>query len=315
LKILFIDTAHPVLQKLLEEDKHICIDGTKFSRKDILEIISEYEGIVIRSRVIVDKELLDAAHHLKFIARAGAGMESIDVAYAETKKIACLNSPEGNRDAVGEHAIGMLLSLFNNLNKADREVKAGHWIREGNRGVELQGKTVGIIGYGNMGSAFAKKLSGFDVTVLAYDKFKKNFSDAFVKEATLEKLFSETDILSLHIPLNSETEFMVNDAFINKFKKNIYIINTARGKCLKTDDLVKNMKTGKVSGACLDTIEYEETSFEKIENQESRTKNQDSWTYLIKSDRLIFSPHIAGWTIESNEKIAKVLAEKIKKIV
>ncbi len=316
MKILFIDTAHPVLPQLLEANGHICIDGTKLSRNEILKCIHEYNGVVVRSRIQMDKEMLNAAVNLKFIARAGAGMESIDAGCAESKGIVCLNSPEGNRDAVGEHAIGMLLSLFNNLNKADREMRAGNWNREGNRGVELQGKTVGIIGYGNMGKAFAKKLSGFECNVIAYDKYLKNFSDAFVKDVLLEKIFEETDILSLHIPLTSETEFMVNDLFIQRFKKNIYVINTARGKILKTDDLVENMKIGKVLGACLDTIEYEETSFEKISNLSrssgTQISNPDSWQYLISSGKTILSPHIAGWTVESNEKIARVLAEKVK---
>jgi D-3-phosphoglycerate dehydrogenase len=324
MKILFIDTAHPVLQKLFEENGNICDDGSKQSREEILKNISHYEGIIIRSRIRLDKEILDAAIKLKFVARAGAGMESIDVSYAESKGIVCLNSPEGSRDAVGEHAIAMLLALFNKLNKTDREVREGKWIREGNRGTELHGKTVGIIGYGNMGSSFAKKLSGFECNVIAYDKYKNNFSDAYVTEVSLEKIFDDADVLSLHVPLTDETEFMVDDVFIQHFKKNIYIINVARGRVVKTDDLVKNIKTGKVAGACLDVNEYEDSSFEKsgIQNPkppkaslaESGSEIPESWKYLIGSDKAIFSPHIAGWTYESNEKIANVLFEKIKKL-
>jgi D-3-phosphoglycerate dehydrogenase len=279
------------------------------NKEEIKNIFHEYDGAVIRSRFILNKELLGYAPKLKFIARAGAGMENIDVAYAESKGIACINSPEGNRDAVGEHAIGMLLSLLNNLNKADKEVREGKWIREGNRGIELDGKTVGLIGYGNTGSAFAKKLSGFDCHVIAYDKYKTNFSDSFVKEVMMKDIFSETDILSLHIPLTGETEYLVNDLFINSFKKTILLINTSRGRCVKTDDLVKNMKSGKVAGACLDVNEYEETSFEKSQAEIQKT---EAWEYLRHSDKVILTPHIAGWTVESNEKMARVLFEKIK---
>ena len=306
MKILFIDSAHPVLKSLLEEAGHECIIGTMFSREDILNVIDQYGGVILRSRIQIDKAFLDKASHLKFIGRVGAGMESIDVKYAESLGIACINSPEGNKDSVGEQAIGMLLSLFNNLNRADREVKEGKWIREANRGVELSGKTVGLIGYGMMGSALAKKLSGFDCNVIAYDKYLKNFSNQFVKEVSPEIIFSETDILSLHVPLTKETAFFVNDEYISRFKKNIYIINTARGKCLKTDDLVQNLRTGKVMGACLDTLEYEDTSFEAVSGFKEHLKD-----ILEFSDKIILSPHIAGWTQESNVKLAKVLAEKI----
>ena len=306
MKILFIDSAHPVLKSLLEEAGHECIIGTMFSREDILNVIDQYGGVILRSRIQIDKAFLDKASHLKFIGRVGAGMESIDVKYAESLGIACINSPEGNKDSVGEQAIGMLLSLFNNLNRADREVKEGKWIREANRGVELSGKTVGLIGYGMMGSALAKKLSGFDCNVIAYDKYLKNFSNQFVKEVSPEIIFSETDILSLHVPLTKETAFFVNDEYISRFKKNIYIINTARGKCLKTDDLVQNLRTGKVMGACLDTLEYEDTSFEAVSGFKEHLSG-----LLEFSDKIILSPHIAGWTMESNVKLAKVLAEKI----
>lgn len=311
MKILFIDTAHPILQLLLEAAGHECVRGDKLSREEILNLIPDYQGVIIRSRIQLDKEFIDKAAQLKFIGRVGAGMESIDVKYAESKNIVCLNSPEGNRDAVGEHAIGMLLSLFNNLNRADREVKSGKWSREANRGVELQGKTVGIIGYGKMGSAFAKKLSGFDCTVIAHDKYLEGFSDPYVKEVSMQEIFDDTDVLSLHIPLNAETRFLVNDVFINSFRKNIYVINTSRGKCLNTDDLVKNLKTGKVLGACLDTLEYEETSFEKFSISSTEPGSQATWKYLSESDNVILSPHIGGWTKESNEKLAKILAEKI----
>jgi D-3-phosphoglycerate dehydrogenase len=313
MKILFIDTVHPILQTLLEKENHVCVDGSKFSREEIQNNISEYNGIIIRSRFILDESFLVNATHLKFIARAGAGMENIDVKYAESKKIVCINSPEGNRDAVGEQAIGMLLSLFNNINKADKEVREGKWIREGNRGVELKGKTVGIIGYGNTGSAFAKKLSGFECRVIAFDNSPSltlPFGKGNARLTNMQEIFEQTDILSLHVPLTSETEFLVNDDYINRFAKNIYIINTARGRCLKINDLVKNLKSGKVLGACLDVNEYEDTSFEKSEIE---NKKSESWNYLVNSERVILTPHIAGWTFESNEKLSRVLFEKIKK--
>jgi D-3-phosphoglycerate dehydrogenase len=201
----------------------------------------------------------------------------------------------------------MLLSLFNNICRANKEVREGKWIRENNRGVELMGKTVGIIGYGNMGSAFAERLRGFDVKLLAYDKYKKNFGNEFVQEVTLEQIFEETDVLSLHVPLTDETCYMADDSFINKFKKSIYLINTARGKCLNTADLIKNLNSGKIAGACLDVLEYEMVSFENLEI----AKLPEAFQQLIKSDKVILSSHIAGWTHQSNEKIAKILAEKI----
>lgn len=307
MKILFIDSNHPVLHETLEKSGFQCDLNYNWTKDEIEKNIHLYDGIVIRSKIKITKELIDQAIRLKFIARAGAGMENIDVTYAESKGIKCLHAPEGNRDAVAEQALGMLLSLFNNLCRANKEVREGKWIREGNRGVELMGKTLGIIGYGNMGSAFAQRLSGFGVKVIAYDKYKKNYGTDFVKEVSLEELFKETDVLSLHIPLTEETNYIVNDTFLQQFKKNIYLINTARGKCINTNDLVKNIETGKVQGACLDVLEYEAVSFENLDS----TQLPESFQYLIKSDKVILSPHIAGWTHESNEKIAKVLAEKI----
>ncbi|HRG36986.1 MAG TPA: 2-hydroxyacid dehydrogenase [Bacteroidia bacterium] len=307
MKILFIDSNHPILHQTLEKSGHTCDLNYKWSLEEIITNIYEYDGIVIRSRIKITKEIIDKATKLKFIARAGAGMENIDTTYAESKGIQCLHAPEGNRDAVAEHALGMLLSLFNNLCRANKEVREGKWIREGNRGVELMGKTVGIIGYGNMGSAFAERLKGFGVTVLVYDKYKKEFGNNAIKEVTLDEIFEKTDVLSLHTPLTDETHYLINDAFIKKFKKNIYIINTARGKSLNTADLVANLKSGKVAGACLDVLEYEMTSFENLD----AANLPDAFQYLIQSDKVMLSSHIAGWTHESNEKIARILAEKI----
>jgi len=311
--ILFVDSAHPILH--LELDKLGCQCDLKYdlTKEEIVNCIQEYEGVVIRSKIKLTREIIDKAAKLKFIARVGAGMENIDVAYAEAKGIKCLHAPEGNRDAVAEHTIGMLLALFNNICRANNEVRNRVWKREANRGIELAGKTVGIIGYGNMGSAFAERLKSFKVKVLAYDKYKKHFSDGFVVETTPEKIFEESDILSLHLPLTNETLYMVNDEFINKFKRNFYLINTARGRIVKTDDLVKNMKKGKIPGACLDVIEYEDTSFNEIN---SPGNSQDaSFNYLAQSEQVILTPHIAGWTYESNEKMARILLEKIRKLL
>lgn len=306
-RVAFIDSVHPLLQAELEKNGFSCDMLFELSNEEIISKLHAYEGAVVRSKFRISKAIIDKAAKLEFIARAGAGMENIDVEYAESKGIRCLHAPEGNRDAVGEQAVGMLLMLFNNLCRADREVREGKWIREGNRGIELMGKTVGIIGYGNMGSAFAQRLKGFGVKVLAYDKYKTGFGNEFVTEAMPDDLFNEADVLSLHVPLTDETRYLVNDEFINKFKKNIFIINTARGKILNTSDLVKNMRSGKVKGACLDVLEYEAVSFENIE----ATTLPEPFQYLIKSDKIVLSPHIAGWTHESNEKIALALARKI----
>jgi D-3-phosphoglycerate dehydrogenase len=310
MNILFIDSNHPLLHETLQKAGHTCDLNYAWTKDEIISQIHLYDGIVIRSKLRITKEIIDKATRLKFIARAGAGMENIDVDYAESRGISCIHAPEGNRDAVAEHAVGMLLTLFNNICRADREVREGKWIREGNRGVELMGKTVGIIGYGNMGSAFAERLKGFGVKVLAYDKYKKGFGNEYVQEVFLEQLFSEADVLSLHTPLTAETEYLIDDEFIKKFKKNIYVINTARGKCLHTAGLVKNIHSGKVKGACLDVLEYEMTSFENLDIHAL----PEAFQQLIKSDKVILSSHIAGWTHESNEKIAKILAEKILKI-
>lgn len=310
-KVLLIDTVHPALNEILSAKGIVCDLDNKSNKEEILSKIHNYDGIVIRSRFKIEKDFLDKAKHLKFIARAGAGMENIDVPYAESLGIRCLHAPEGNRDAVGEHALGMLLMLFNNLKRADSEVRKGIWKREENRGHELKGKTVGIIGYGNMGSAFAQRLKGFEVDVLAFDKYKQRFGNDFVKEATLEEIYDKADVLSLHVPLTDETKYMVNAKFLNSFKKPIYIINTARGKVLNTADLVDTIENKKVLGACLDVLEYESISFENIDAE----KIPEPFKYLINSDKVILSPHIAGWTFESHVKISEVLAQKILQVL
>ncbi len=303
-KILFIDTAHVELTNILISQGFICNYFDDFGREDFIKIAHEYIGIIVRSKIILDAEFLCHCTNLKFIGRVGAGMENIDVDYAQRNDIICLNAPEGNRDAVGEQAIGMLLTLFSNLIIADNEVRNGVWIREGNRGYELGGKTIGIIGYGNTGGAFAKKLVGFDVNVLAYDKYKNNFSDEFVVESTMDEVFKQSDIVSLHIPLTDETKYLVDTEFINRFEKNIYLINTSRGSVLRTSDLVLSLREGKVLGACLDVLEYEGLSFENV-------VLPDDFKNLISLRNVVLSPHIAGWTHESGYKMAVTLAKKI----
>ena len=312
MKILFIDTVHSSLWDGLRDDGHECIAAYDFTREQIMTELPTTNGIVIRSRITIDKEILDIGKELKFIARAGAGLESIDVKYAITKGTVCLNSPEGNRNAVGEHAIGMLLSLFNNLNRADSQIRLGEWNRELNRGIELEGKTVGIIGYGQMGSSFAEKLKGFNCKVLAYDKYKKDFGNEFVKECSLEVLQHTSDIVSLHIPLTKKSTFFIDKNFIEQMKKPFYLINTARGKCVSTADLVSGLKDGKVLGACLDVFEYEDNSFEKFSIESAGLNENPDWKYLIANENVILSPHIAGWTQESYRKISEVLLEKIR---
>jgi len=309
MNVLFVDSTHPRLPEMLTKAGFTCnYNPDKVTPSNIKDIIKDYDGIIIRSKVRIEKDIIDTCKNLKFIGRVGAGLENIDVEYAESKGIKCFNSPEGNRDAVGEQALGMLLTLFNNIIRADFEVRNGKWIREGNRGLEIKGKTVGIIGYGNMGGAFAQRLQGFEANVIAYDKYKFDYSNEFVTEKSLEDLFEKTNILSLHVPLTEETQFMINDKFINQFKKDIYIINTARGKVLKTEDLVKNLKSGKILGAALDVLEYEQTSFEDLHSGE---KLPDAFQYLIESNKVILTPHIAGWTKESNIKLSEFLADKI----
>ncbi len=276
-------------------------------KDELVNLIPEYDCLVIRSKFKINAELIDKAIKLKCIARAGAGMENIDVDYAQQKGIVCVHAPEGNRDAVGEHAVAMLLNLFNNINRADREVRSGNWNRESNRGVELKGKTVGIIGYGNMGSSFAECLRGFSCNIMAFDKYKTGFGNQFVSEVSLDQLKEKADVISIHTPLTDETHYMLNNDFFNALKKPAYIINTARGKCLKTSHLVEQMKSGKILGACLDVLEYETVSFEQINNEDL----PEPFRFLISSDKVILTPHIAGWTHESNIKIAEVLAKKI----
>lgn len=308
MNILHLDTNHPLLINQLKEYGFVNHEDYSSSKEEIEAKIHQYDGLVIRSRFTIDKTFLDKATNLKFIGRVGAGVENIDGEYAKLKNISLISAPEGNRNAVGEHALGMLLSLFNKLNKADKEVRDGKWLREENRGIELDGKTVGLIGYGNMGKAFAKKLRGFDVEVLCYD-IKPNVGDENCKQVSLNELQEKTDVLSLHTPQTELTMNMVNQHFINQFHKPFWLINTARGKSVVTSDLVNALKSGKVLGAGLDVLEYEKKSFE---NLFTATELPEAFQYLIKSENVLLSPHVAGWTIESKEKLAQTIVNKIK---
>jgi D-3-phosphoglycerate dehydrogenase len=308
IKILHIDSNHPLLWEQLEQAGFTNHADFTSSKEEIEAKIQHYQGIVIRSRFKIDKQFLDKATNLQFIARVGAGLESIDCEYATSKNVALIAAPEGNCNAVAEHTLGMILSLFNKLNIADSEIRSGEWNREKNRGYELDGRTVGIIGYGNMGKAFAKKLRGFDVEVLCYD-IKENVGDVNAKQVSIEEFQKRVDVLSLHIPWTPETDKMVNLDFINAFAKNIWIINTSRGKNIVTADLVTAMESGKVIGAGLDVLEYEKLSFETL----FKDKNTpEAFQYLLDGRKVILTPHIAGWTYESHERLAQVIVDKIK---
>jgi len=306
MKILHLDQNHPLLLQQLTQAGFDCQEDYTSSKQDIEKTIASYHGIVIRSRFKIDTQFIDAASNLKFIARVGAGLESIDIAYAESKNIMLFAAPQGNKNAVAEHALGMLLSLFNKLNSADRQVKAGHWNREPNRGVEIQGKTIGIIGYGNMGRCFAKKLKGFNCNVLCYD-IKQDLGNKNATQVSLKTLQEKADILSLHIPWTPQTNKMINANFIANFKKPFWLINTARGKTVVTKDVVCALKSGKILGAGLDVLEYEKLSFETLFTDKLPQELKE----LLAMDNVILSPHVAGWTIESKEKLAQVIVHKI----
>ena len=309
IKILHIDSNHPLLWEQLQQAGFQNEADFTSSKQEVEAKIENYHGIVIRSRFKIDKPFLDKATNLQFIARVGAGLESIDCDYATAKEIHLIAAPEGNANAVGEHAIGMLLSLFNNLNKANNEVKSGQWKREANRGHELEGKTIGIIGYGNMGKSFAKKLRGFDVTVLCHD-ILPNMGDSNANQVSLSELQERADVLSLHTPWTPETDKMINADFINQFKKSFWLINTARGNSVVTADLVEALKSGKILGAGLDVLEYEKLSFETLFEGEKPA----AFEYLLQAENVLLTPHIAGWTFESHQKLAQTIVDKIKAI-
>ena len=304
MKILLLDKNHPLISEQLLEKNFILEEDFISSYEQVLEKIDKYEGVIIRSRIPLDERLLEKGKNLKFIARVGAGMENIDVLKAQELGIKLINSPEGNRDAVAEHCLGMLLVLMNRLFISANEVKNNIWFREENRGEEIKGKTFGLIGYGNMGKALAKRLSGFGCEVIFYD-IKPNLSDGFAKQVSLKELQANADILSLHIPLNDKTHYIIDEKFISEMKKSFYFINTSRGKNVKTSALIEGIKSGKVKGACLDVLEYEKSSFENLELE------NDDLQYLLNSEKVIVTPHIAGWTHQSKIKLAQTIVDKI----
>ena len=308
MKILHLDSNHSLMIQELTKLGFENTEDFSSTKTEVEAKIHEYEGLIIRSRFTIDKEFLDKASQLKFIGRVGAGLENIDVDYARQKGIKLYNAPEGNRNAVSEHALGMLLSLFNNLRTAHDEVVDGQWRREANRGYELEGKIVGIIGYGNTGKALAKKLSGFDCEVLCHD-ILENKGDDNAKQVSLEELKAEADVISLHTPQTPQTLGMINSEFIDSMAKSFWFINTARGKSVATKDLVAGLQSGKVLGAGLDVLEYEKTSFEDLFSSDRQLP--EAFQYLMKADNVLLSPHVAGWTVESHIKLAQTIVDKI----
>jgi D-3-phosphoglycerate dehydrogenase len=306
-KVLITDLVHPLLISGLTDAGFICHYEPEINYQQVLEKIDSYLGIIINSKIIVDKIFLDKASQLQFIARLGSGLEIIDLDYAKTKNVLVHRSPDGNCDAVAEHAIGMLLSLMNNLCRANSEIRNKIWNRESLRGYELKGKTVGIIGFGFTGAAFAKKLSGFDVKVIAYDKYKSGYSknmDYVIESESLDLIFKEADIISLHLPLTEETKYFANEIFFKNFKKTIYFINTSRGEIVDTKDLLNALDQGFVQGACLDVFENE-----KVHTYS--TYEEKLYVNLYERENVILSPHVAGWTYESKEKLSSLLLERI----
>ena len=309
--VLFLDTAHPLLSAELEGLGYNCIHDPEITRDKLLDLMPRLTGIIVRSKFFLGKEELRHADKLHFIGRVGSGLENIDVKYAQRRGIVCLNSPEGNCDAVGEHATGMLLSLVNCICKAHNEVCNASWKREENRGTELRGKTMAIIGYGHTGSAFARCLAGFGMKVLAYDKYKKGYGSRWVGESNMEEIFCSADFLSLHVPLTDETRYLADFDYFNRFKKEIFLINTSRGPVLNTADLCRALRSGKVRGAALDVLEYEHLSFEDLDLWDL----PEPFRFLAGHPRVVLTPHVAGWTHESHLKLSGVLADKIRKLI
>jgi len=305
--VLVVESVHEILHERLSTGGFECENKFDSDRAELLSSIHTYTGIVVRSRIAIDRELMDRATNLRFVARSGSGLETIDVNYARQKGIQVFSSPEGNQDAVGEHVIGMLLMLFNRLHLADREVREGLWRREANRGIELRGQTVGIIGFGHMGRAVAKKLMGFDCRIIAYDKYLTAIDQPGVEQVTLDELFREAQVVSLHLPLSEETSHFADHAFFHSFTHPIWFVNTARGQHTHTPALVDALQSGKVRGACLDVLEYEKASLEGLD---LRTYPEDL-KYLATAENVILTPHVAGWTTESYYKLSDVLADKI----
>ena len=308
MKVLIVDEMHESIVQMPEELGLTVDYFPNIALEEVLEKVGDYEGIIIRSKFYIDDNFLQNAPKLKFIGRAGAGLDLIDIAACKRRNIAIFAANEGNRIAVAEHLIGMLLGLFNNIEKSHQEIKTGVWKREENRGEELFGKTVGIIGFGNNGEATAARLVAFGCKILAYDKYRYGFGNQFVKESTMEEIFKEADILSLHVPLTPETNKMVDHEYLNKFAKSIYFCNVARGELVVQNELVEALKTGKVKGACLDVLENEKIG--KLTDEQQR-----SFEYLAQNPHVVITPHIAGWTFESYKRINTVLKDKIERFL
>lgn len=307
--VLHLDQNHPLMIEQLDDLGFTNVEDYTSSKAEIEEKIHQYDGLIIRSRFPIDRSFLSKAKNLKFIGRVGAGLENIDTDLAQQQGIKLFNAPEGNRDAVAEHALGMLLALTNRFFIADNEVRHGIWKREENRGEEVMGKTVGILGYGYMGKAFAKRLQGFDCKVICYD-IKPNLGDQFAQQVDLDTFLEQTQILSLHVPLTQQTDQMVNAKFISSFRNKILLINTSRGKVVNTSDLVEAIKNKKIKGAGLDVLEYEKTSFENLFGESNAMPK--AFKTLINLENVILSPHIAGWTLESKVKLAQTIVDKVK---
>jgi len=303
-RLLIVDDLHPVFIEMIETKGIICDYKPTITRNESLAVIKDYDGLILRSKFKVDTEIIDAAVKLKVIGRVGAGVDNIDVVHAERKGIHLFSAPEGNCDAVGEHMLAILLALLNKLNIGNAEIRNGLWLREENRGIELDGKTVALIGYGNNGSAMARKLSGFDVNVIAYDKYKSNFSDQFVTEVQMDELFLKADVLSLHIPLTNETSKLVNKSFLNRFEKPIFFLNGSRGEIVEIDALIGGLRESRILGAGLDVLPIEK--FPEL-------KSTSWYNELMSFNNVIVTPHVAGWSTQSYFKLSKILAEKILK--
>ncbi|SFV29835.1 NAD(P)-dependent oxidoreductase [Thermoflavifilum thermophilum] len=303
-KVLITAKTHPYLIDHLKEKGYQVLYHPAISYEEAYQLIHECAGLVVTTRIPVDRRLIDRGIHLQWIARLGSGMELIDVAYATSKGIRCVSSPEGNADAVGEHAVGMLVALLRHFRVSYDQLKEGIWEREKNRGYEIGGKVVGIIGYGHTGSAFARKLSGFGATILAYDKYKTGFGNEYVQEVSLETIFRQADIVSLHVPLTEETHHMVNRRFIHSFTTPVYLINTSRGAVVDTHDLVEALKEERIAGACLDVLENER--IDQLTDAE-----REDFQYLLHHPRVIITPHIAGYTHEASLKMAQVVLHKL----